>query len=91
MSFAGLLVFVFPLLVVAVGAVALTAATARPDSTLTSEVASARRHAVVTSALAGVAMSVAVVVPVLTAMVSESGLAPRVQACLPLTATAVAM
>jgi hypothetical protein len=91
MSFPALLVLVLPLLVVAVGAVALTAAPARPDSTLASEVVSARRHASVTSLLAVVAMSATVIVPVAAALVTDAGLAPRIQACLPLAATAVAL
>lgn len=91
MSNAGLLIFVLPLLVVAVGAVTLTAATARPDSTLSSEVASARRHAVLTSALAAVAMAGAVLLVVVSALVADVGIAPRVLACLPLAATGIAL
>ena len=91
MDIAVLLILALPLLVIAAAAVALSMATAQPDSTLAAEVASARRHAVVTSVLAGVAMTVAVVLALGVAGLTGVGIAPRVLACLPLAATAVAL
>ncbi|MGN6575633.1 MAG: hypothetical protein ACTHKG_08095, partial [Nocardioides sp.] len=76
--FAGLVLVVPLLLLLAVGTVVLVvlAATRRPDARLTSEVAAARRHGLVTSVLAVVfvLLSPAVLWPVLSQLVPGGSL-----------------
>ena len=91
MSLAGLLLFV--LLPVGVGAAVLTLLLrgSIPDDSITSEVAAARRHAVLTSVLAGAMATLGTVVVLVTAMVADLGLTPTTVACAPLVGAAAAL
>lgn len=88
----GIVILVAPAALVAlIVSLVLLAVSARPDARLTSEVASARQHAVSTSVLACLAAATAVVVPVILSQVGDLGLSSRGQACVPLAATAAAL
>ncbi len=93
MAAVGLIVLVPLLLLLVAGSVTAVALalSARPDGTLPSEVAAARRHAVVSSALAGaVALVVCVLLP-LTLVMLRLGVPARLVACLPLVAAGSAL
>ncbi len=78
------------LLLVAATVVALVVVSARPSATLTTEVATARRHAITTSALS-VLVTVVAVVPVGVALAAGVPDVHAGVACLPLAAAGVAV